>query len=205
MGRLQCWDEKRPARHRGRYITMGAVTWRKAGVYVLLAVPVLSLAGHRRGREASGRVAAERRSGRGRRAESARAEEEREAQPKEVFTNDDVALGPGASAAGIVRARREANGRRRRRRRPAEPADGNATDAKAPKQRGEAGWRKRFAGDRAKISQAEQELDIVAARSVEAPDAVLQRSPERLPSSTRARTSPIRMRRSRRRKTKSPS
>ena len=45
----------------------------------------------------------------------------------------------------------------------AKPGDAAAADAKADKapDNTEAGWRKRFAEQRAKISQAEQELDIL--------------------------------------------
>jgi hypothetical protein len=134
---------------------MGAVTWRKTGVYVLLVLPILGLAGiavaakHQDASQQTGDPVADA-------ARKAREQKKNAAQPKKVFTNDDVAPAPAPAPPAAA---------------PTDAKDGDAnakkTDAaadakgdKAP-DNSEAGWRKRFAEQRAKISQAEQELDVL--------------------------------------------
>src|ERR1700684_3233825 len=84
--------EKRSSPPR-RYITMGAVTWRKTGVYVLLVLPILGLAGiavaakHQDASQQTGDPVADA-------ARKAREQKKNTAQPKKVFTNDDVAPAP---------------------------------------------------------------------------------------------------------------
>jgi hypothetical protein len=135
---------------------MSAVTWRKTGVYVLLVLPVLGLAGiavaakHQDTSQQTGDAVADA-------ARKAREQKKNAAQPKKVFTNDDVAPAPPPTPPATA---------------PTEAKDGDANaakktgaaadakDDKAP-DNSEAGWRKRFADQRAKISQAEQELDIL--------------------------------------------
>ncbi len=141
---------------------MGAVTWRKTGVYVLLALPLLGLAGiavmakYQDATQQTGGAVADA-------ARKAREQKKNEAKPKKVFTNDDVAPAPAATTpppattpASTETKEGEAN--------PAKPGEATG-DAKGDKStapdNSEAGWRKRFAEQRAKISQAEQELDIL--------------------------------------------
>ena len=75
---------------------MGAVTWRKTGVYVLLVLPILGLAGiavaakHQDASQQSGDQVADA-------ARKAREQKKNAAQPKKVFTNDDVAPAPPAA------------------------------------------------------------------------------------------------------------
>jgi chromosome segregation ATPase len=142
---------------------MGAVTWRKAGVYVLLALPVLGLAGiavMAKLQDASpqtGDAVADA-------ARKAREQKKNEAKPKKVFTNDDVAPAqPAATAAPAATTPASTEGKEGETS-TAKPGEATA-DAKGDKpaapNNSEAGWRKRFAEQRAKISQAEQELDIL--------------------------------------------
>ena len=132
---------------------MGAVTWRKTGVYVLLVLPILGLAGiavaakHQDASQQTGDPVADA-------ARKAREQKKNATQPKKVFTNDDVAPAPPPAppATASTEAKEgDANA--------AKKGDA-AADAKAP-DNSEAGWRKRFADQRAKISQAEQELDVL--------------------------------------------
>ncbi len=140
---------------------MGAMTWRKTGVYVLLVLPVLGLAGiavaakHQDASQQTSDPVADA-------ARKAREQKKNAAQPKKVFTNDDVAPAPAPAppAAAATDAKEgDANA--------AKKADGAAADAKGEKapDNSEAGWRKRFAEQRAKISQAEQELDVLQRES----------------------------------------
>lgn len=140
---------------------MGALTWRKAGVYVLVALPVLGLAGialaakRQEASQQTGDPVADA-------ARKAREQKKSEAKPKRVFTNDDVAPAPppapAATAATSTDTKTDAKeSDAKDAKGAAAPAD--AKDSKPPVD--EAGWRKRFAEQRAKISQAEQELDIL--------------------------------------------
>jgi len=143
---------------------MSAVTWRKTGVYVLLVLPVLGLAGiavmakHQDASQQTGDAVADA-------ARKAREQKKNEAKPKKVFTNDDVAPAPAAATAAAPAATTPASTETKE----GEPnavKPGEATaDAKGDKSaapdNSEAGWRKRFADQRAKIGQAEQELDVL--------------------------------------------
>jgi predicted RNase H-like nuclease (RuvC/YqgF family) len=133
---------------------MGAVTWRKTGVYVLLVLPVLGLAGiavaakHQDASQQTGDAVADA-------ARKAREQKKNATQPKKVFTNDDVAPAPPpAPPATAATEGKEGDANA------AKKGDAEAKDEKAP-DNSEAGWRKRFAEQRAKISQAEQELDVL--------------------------------------------
>src|ERR1700742_2043727 len=116
---------------------MSSMTWRKTGVYVLLVLPVLGLAGiavaakHQDASQQTGDPVADA-------ARKAREQKKNAAQPKKVFTKDGDAAKKGDATA--------------------------AKDDKAP-DNSEAGWRKLFAEQRAKISQAEQELDVLQRES----------------------------------------
>jgi hypothetical protein len=148
---------------------MSAVTWRKTGVYVLFVLPVLGLASiavmakHQDASQQTGDAVADA-------ARKAREQKKSEAKPKKVFTNDDVAPAPPASTAAAPAAAApaattpastetkegEANAAK-----PGEATADAKGDKSAAPDNSEAGWRKRFADQRAKIGQAEQELDIL--------------------------------------------
>jgi hypothetical protein len=138
---------------------MGAVTWRKTGVYVLLVVPILGLAGiavaakHQdASQQQTGDPVADA-------ARKAREQKKNATQPKKVFTNDDVAPAPPATPPATAPTSTEGKDGDANAPKKADAAAADAKD-KAP-DNSEAGWRKRFADQRAKISQAEQELDIL--------------------------------------------
>ena len=144
---------------------MAVVTWRKTGVYVLLVLPVLGLAGialaaKRQDASQTGDAVADA-------ARKAREKQKSEAKPKKVFTNDDVAPAPPPAAAATASTSTDAtkDAKAGDANSTAKPGDAaaTATDAKGdkPADNSEAGWRKRFAEQRAKISQAEQELDVL--------------------------------------------
>jgi chromosome segregation ATPase len=138
---------------------MGAMTWRKTGVYVLLVLPVLGLAGiamAAKHQEQSSDPVADA-------ARKAREQKKNEAKPKKVFTNDDVAPAPppapAATASTSTDGKTDAKEGDANAAKNGDAAAGDAK-AKAP-DNSEAAWRKRFSEQRAKISQAEQELDIL--------------------------------------------
>lgn len=153
---------------------MTAITWRKTGVYVLLVLPMLGLAGiaviARQHQQDSAQqpsedpVAAA--------ARKAREQKKESPKPKKVYTNEDVSSG---SAAGAAAARASAPDS-------APPsadtaaataaegaAAGSQTDASgdtAPatgktNKNDEETWRKRFKEARGKLAEAEKELDIL--------------------------------------------
>jgi len=141
---------------------MSSQTLRKTGVYVLLVLPALGLAGiaviaqqHQDASQQSGDAVADA-------ARKAREQKKSEPKPKKVFTNDDVAPAPpvattSAATAPTGETKENPDGT------PAKTGDAAAagTDKPASVDNSEAGWRKRFAEQRAKVSQAEQELDIL--------------------------------------------
>jgi chromosome segregation ATPase len=142
---------------------MSAVTWRKTGVYVLLVLPALGLAGiavmakHQDASQQTGDAVADA-------ARKAREQKKNEAKPKKVFTNDDVAPARTAAPAAPTAATPAPTEAKEGEANAAKPGEATA-DAKGDKSaapdNSEAGWRKRFAEQRAKISQAEQELDVL--------------------------------------------
>jgi chromosome segregation ATPase len=139
---------------------MGAVTWRKTGVYVLLVLPVLGLAAiavaakHQDASQQTGDPVADA-------ARKAREQKKNEAKPKKVFTNDDVAPAPAPKPAATASTSTDGKDGKEGDANAAKPGDA-AAEAKSDKpDNSEAGWRKRFSEQRAKISQAEQELDIL--------------------------------------------
>jgi len=141
---------------------MSSQTLRKTGVYVLLILPALGLAGiaviaqqHQDASQQSGDAVADA-------ARKAREQKKAEPKAKKVFTNDDVAPAPPvtttpAATAPTGETKETPDGA------PAKTGDAAAagTDKPASVDNSEAGWRKRFVEQRAKISQAEQELDIL--------------------------------------------
>ncbi|MBV9888217.1 MAG: hypothetical protein JO119_16860 [Acidobacteria bacterium] len=142
---------------------MGAMTWRKTGVYVLLALPLLGLAGiavmakYQDASQQSGDAVADA-------ARKAREQKKNEAKPKKVFTNDDVAPAPPPAPAAATPASTEGKeskeGEANATKGGEKNTAANGSGEKAP-DNSEAGWRKRFAEQRGKISQAEQELDVL--------------------------------------------
>ena len=142
---------------------MGAVTWRKTGVYVLLALPLLGLAGiavmakHQDASQQPGDAVADA-------ARKAREQKKNEAKPKRVFTNDYVAPAPPATTtppAATTPASTETKDGEANAAKPGEAKGDAKGDKSAAADNSEAGWRKRFSDQRAKISQAEQELDVL--------------------------------------------
>jgi hypothetical protein len=144
---------------------MGAVTWRKTGVYVLVLLPVLGLAGiavmaklQDASQQTSDPVADA--------ARKAREQKKNEAKPKKVFTNDDVAPAPAPAPAAPTSPTETKTDGKEGDTNATKAGDAKAVDAKDSKASvDEAGWRKRFAEQRAKISQAEQELDVLQRES----------------------------------------
>src|SRR5579871_4976989 len=121
---------------------MGAVTWRKTGVYVLLVLPILGLAGialaakHQDASQQSGDPVADA-------ARKAREQKKSEARPKKVFTNDDVAPAPPPAPAATASSTENKADAKEGDANAAKPADGTAAaDAKSDKPLDEAGWRK---------------------------------------------------------------
>jgi hypothetical protein len=145
---------------------MGAITWRKTGVYVLVALPMLGLAGiavvaRQQQQDASQQpgedaVAAA--------ARKAREQKKEAPKPKKVYTNEDVSSTSGAAgpAAGAASASSD---------KAAPVAEGAAKDSKTDEgadadktgrnKNDEATWRKRFQEAREKLAVAEKELDIL--------------------------------------------
>jgi predicted RNase H-like nuclease (RuvC/YqgF family) len=139
---------------------MGVITWRKTGVYVLVALPVLGLAGiavlarqqQQDATQQSGddAVAAA--------ARKAREQKKEAPKPKKVYSNEDLSSAPAAPvAASSDKAAPAAEGAAKD-----SKADEGADADKTPKNKNdEATWRKRFAEARDKIAVAEKELDIL--------------------------------------------
>jgi len=154
---------------------MRAITWRNTGVYILVVLPVLGLAGivaigrqqdtpqstSQQGQQTGVDpvVAA---------ARKVREQKKTEPKPKKVYTNDDLGSGTSAPPAPTppappadTPAKAEA----------AQNAEAAATAGKnpdadkgknaAPDPNSEQAWRKRFQEARAQLAQAEQELDIL--------------------------------------------
>jgi hypothetical protein len=138
---------------------MSSQTLRKTGVYVLLALPILGLAGiaviaqqHQDASQQTGDPVADA-------ARKAREQKKSEPKPKKVFTNDDVAPAPAAATPAATAPTGEAKDNPDGT--PAKTGDAAAASADKPIDNSESGWRKRFSEQHAKISQAEQELDIL--------------------------------------------
>src|ERR1700759_1736528 len=114
---------------------MGAMTLPKTGVYVLLVLPVLGLAGiavaakHQEASQQTGDPVADA-------ARKAREQKKTEAKPKKVFTNDDVAPAPAAPppAAAAATAPTDSKEGDANAAKPADaPASASSGDAKADK------------------------------------------------------------------------
>ena len=162
---------------------MRAITWRNTGVYILVVLPVLGLAGIVAiGRQQDTPQGASQQDQQGgvdpvvAAARKAREQKKSEPKPKKVYTNDDLGGGttPPAPAAPASTAPADASSKAEA----AQRAEAAATDGKspeadkdksgAPNQNTEEAWRKRFREARAQLAQAEQELDILQRESQKA-------------------------------------
>jgi predicted RNase H-like nuclease (RuvC/YqgF family) len=141
---------------------MGAMTWRKTGVYVLVALPMFGLAGiavlaRQQQQDASQQagedaVAAAARKARERKKEAPK--------PKKVYTNEDVsgasgAAGPASAAADKATPAAEGAAK------DSKTDEGADADKIGKSSSDEADWRKRFKEAREKLAVAEKELDIL--------------------------------------------
>lgn len=139
---------------------MSGTSWRKGGVYVLVLVPVLGMAGigviarqqeQQPAAQSTGDPIADA-------ARKARERKKEAPKPKKVYENDDVSTKPAPSAPAATASSAAATA-------PKEGAEGGEAQSEAgagekPKN-DEATWRKRFSGVRAKLADAEKELDIL--------------------------------------------
>jgi hypothetical protein len=137
---------------------MTDINWRKAGKYVLVALPVLGLAGiavfARQQQDAAqqsqptGDAVADA-------ARKAREQKKEAPKPKKVFTNDDVSTRTPAPDPTVAPAKSAADAAA------PVPAEQPDTAAAGGPKNDEATWRKRFGAERDKVAQAEKELDIL--------------------------------------------
>jgi chromosome segregation ATPase len=142
---------------------MIGINWRKAGVYLLLALPVVGVGGiaviaqqQDSSQQQGGDSLADA-------ARKAREQKKEAPKPKKVFTNEDFGGGTSNSAAQAsapaAQTKENAEGQAN-----AEAAGGEkaAGDKTAPANKNdEESWRKRFKEAREKLATAEKELDIL--------------------------------------------
>ena len=148
---------------------MRVVKWRKAGVYVLIAVPLLGVAGigaiARQNQDAAQQQGVDPVADAARKA---RQQKKDAPKPKKVFTNEDVSTAPQVSAnsnaspptstspAGeaikdnVITTSSAGN---------SDTSGGNKSTA--PAKSAEATWRDKFREERAKLADAGRELDIL--------------------------------------------
>lgn len=155
---------------------MTALTWRKAAVYVLMAVPLFGVAGiaaiAQQNQDATQEQGVDPVADAARKA---RQQKKDAPKPKKVFTNEDVstalpsaatpsntAPAPTANSSTPADTKENASG---------QAADGDKIppDKSAPMPKNdEATWRGRFRDERAKLADAERELDILQRESQKA-------------------------------------
>lgn len=141
---------------------MGSITWRKTGVYLLVVLPVVGLAGiaaiaQQQQQDTSQQTGTDPVADAARKA---REQKKAEPKPKKVYTNEDFGGGTPTPAAAAATPN-------------AEPKEGAAPagdkgPADGADKNGEEAWRKRFKEARDKLAQAEQELDILQRESEKA-------------------------------------
>jgi hypothetical protein len=150
---------------------MGAKKWRKAGVYVLVVVPVLGLGGITLIAEQRAAETQQESDPVADAARKAREQKKEAPKPKKVYTNDNFGSGAGSSAPATAPAATSS---------PAATPTGDskdsstattgeaAADAKtgvankpAAEKNDEATWRKKFGDARQSLADAEKELDIL--------------------------------------------
>jgi hypothetical protein len=133
------------------------INWRKAGRYVLVALPVLGIAGiavlARQQQDASAQSTGDPVADAARRAKDAKKDAPK---PKKVFTNDDVKPSQPEPPPEAPKSTSDAGT-------PAAAASSAPADATAPAtdKNDETTWRQRFASAHEKIALAEKELDIL--------------------------------------------
>ena len=141
---------------------MSSINWRKAGVYVLVALPVLGVGGiavlahQQEGSQQSGDAVADA-------ARKAREQKKAAPKPKKVFTNEDVSSGSGSStpvAAPAAKSDTSADAAAKAEEQ-AISGGGAAEKPSGSRAEQEAMWKKRFQEERGKLADAEKELDIL--------------------------------------------
>jgi hypothetical protein len=142
---------------------MRTITWRKAGVYVLVALPVLGLVGiaaiAEQLQDTSQQSATDPVADAARKAQE---KKKTEPKPKKVYTDEDFRSAAPAPAPAPAPTAGTPNGETKESSDAAASGDKNSAskDAGAGKS-SEDLWRKRFREARDKLAQAEQELDIL--------------------------------------------
>jgi hypothetical protein len=146
--------------------TMSATMLRKAGVYVLIAVPVIGLAGIAAIAKQNQDAAAQQQGVDpvADAARKARQQKKEAPKPKKVFTNDDV---PSGSSSGTTSAPAPSAttttpaGDTKDNAGASEAAATGDKSATPPAKNDEASWKAKFRDERAKLADAERELDIL--------------------------------------------
>jgi hypothetical protein len=141
---------------------MRSINWRKAGVYVLVALPVLGLGGiavlahQQEGSQQTGDAVADA-------ARKAREQKKAAPKPKKVFTNEDVSSGSGSSTPVATPPAASTTSADAAKKAEEEATSGGAAAEKSSGSRAEqeAMWKKRFQEERGKLADAEKELDIL--------------------------------------------
>jgi hypothetical protein len=149
---------------------MRVVKWRKAGVYVLIAVPMLGVAGiaaiARQNQDAAQQQGVDPVADAARKA---RQQKKDAPKPKKVFTNEDVSTAPPASANSNAAPPSTSTSPAADATKDNAAATGSASSgdavggnkSAAPAKSAEATWRDKFRDERAKLADAERELDIL--------------------------------------------
>jgi hypothetical protein len=141
---------------------MSLINWRKAGVYVLVALPVLGVGGiavlahQQEGSQQTGDAVADA-------ARKAREQKKAAPKPKKVFTNEDVSSGSGSSTPVATPPAASTTSADAAKKAEEEATSGGAAAEKSSGSRAEqeAMWKKRFQEERGKLADAEKELDIL--------------------------------------------
>jgi hypothetical protein len=141
---------------------MSSINWRKAGVYVLVALPILGVGGiavlahQQEASQQTGDPVADA-------ARKAREQKKVASKPKKVFTNEDVSSGGGSSTpAATPPAKSTTNMDATAKAEDQATSDGTAAEkSSGSRAEQEAMWKKRFQEQRGKLADAEKELDIL--------------------------------------------
>lgn len=141
---------------------MSSINWRKAGVYVLVALPVLGVGGiavlahQQEGSQQTGDAVADA-------ARKAREQKKAAPKPRKVFTNEDVSSGSGSSTPVATPPAKSDTTAEAAAKAEEQATSGGAAAEKPSGSRAEqeAMWKKRFQEERGKLADAEKELDIL--------------------------------------------
>jgi chromosome segregation ATPase len=151
---------------------MSGINWRKAGAYVLVALPVLGLAGiavlaHQQQQDSAQQPAGDPLADAARKA---REQKKESPKPKKVYTNDDVGSAPAAAPAATEEKGEAKQNPEALEKQLSEPTTGTAPAEKsaAPAKNTEEEWRKRFKEARQNLADAQKELDILQRESQKA-------------------------------------